>query len=436
MRGNFVDVPTDCPQRDERLGWTGDLQVFAPTASFLYDTAGMLRSWLADLAVEQARGPRRRRADVRAVPADIKPPGFPPLQAEAGWGDAAVVVPWVLYERHGDAAAARRPVGQHDRLARRRSTSGPAPTWTSRTAASCSATGWTPPRRRTTRPARGRRGSASPPPTWPGRRASSPQAAEVLGRDGSRVRRPGRAGGRAVPRRVRHPDRPAGVPVADRLRAGPGVRPARPPSSASTPAGCWPQQVAADGFHIASGFLGTPFVTDALTNAGELATAYELLLQRENPSWLYPVTMGATTIWERWDSMLPGRLDQPRRHDVVQPLRVRRGGRLAAPHGRRARAGGARATGGCGSPRARARASPPPRRRTRRPTAQQTCAWTLDGTAFTLDVTVPPNTTAEVVAARRQRGGRGRLRAALVQPSASRSRSRSRSPTPFWAPPE
>ena len=53
MRGNFVDLPTDCPQRDERLGWTGDLQVFAPTASFLYDSSGMLRSWLADLAVEQ-----------------------------------------------------------------------------------------------------------------------------------------------------------------------------------------------------------------------------------------------------------------------------------------------------------------------------------------------------------------------------------------------
>ena len=54
MRGNFLDVPTDCPQRDERLGWTGDIQVFAPTACFLYDTAGFLTSWLSDLAAEQA----------------------------------------------------------------------------------------------------------------------------------------------------------------------------------------------------------------------------------------------------------------------------------------------------------------------------------------------------------------------------------------------
>ena len=54
MRGNFVDVPTDCPQRDERLGWTGDLQVFAPTAAYLYDCAGFLASWLKDLAADQA----------------------------------------------------------------------------------------------------------------------------------------------------------------------------------------------------------------------------------------------------------------------------------------------------------------------------------------------------------------------------------------------
>src|SRR4029453_11191891 len=53
MRGNFLDVPIDCPQRDERLGWTGDIQVFAPTAAYLYDTAGFLGSWLADLAAEQ-----------------------------------------------------------------------------------------------------------------------------------------------------------------------------------------------------------------------------------------------------------------------------------------------------------------------------------------------------------------------------------------------
>ena len=62
MRGNFLDVPTDCPQRDERLGWTGDLQVFSPTASFLYDVSGFLQSWLKDLAVEQRKSRWKRDA--------------------------------------------------------------------------------------------------------------------------------------------------------------------------------------------------------------------------------------------------------------------------------------------------------------------------------------------------------------------------------------
>ncbi len=63
--------------------------------------------------------------------------------------------------------------------------------------------------------------------------------------------------------------------------------------------------VADNGHHIATGFAGTPYVCDALTSTGHLDDAYRLLLQQECPSWLYPVTMGATTIWERWDSMLP-----------------------------------------------------------------------------------------------------------------------------------
>src|SRR5262249_34189000 len=102
MRGNFLDVPTDCAQRDERLGWTGDVQVFAPTALFLYDTAGFLTSWLADLAAEQ-------HADGR-VP-NVVPEVLEGLllgkhdhsAPAAAWGDAAVIVPWTIYERSGDS---------------------------------------------------------------------------------------------------------------------------------------------------------------------------------------------------------------------------------------------------------------------------------------------------------------------------------------------
>ena len=94
MRGNFLDVPTDCPQRDERLGWTGDLQVFAPTAAYLYDVSGMIGNWLEDLRAEQR--------DDGTVPIYI--PTVPPecLTRTAGWSDAATVVPEALHTAYGD----------------------------------------------------------------------------------------------------------------------------------------------------------------------------------------------------------------------------------------------------------------------------------------------------------------------------------------------
>src|SRR6266536_4585441 len=94
MRGNFLDVPTACPQRDERLGWTGDIQVFAPTAMFLFDTAGFLSSWLGDLRAEQ-----HPDGSVPFVVPDALRDHSP---AAAAWGDAATIVPWVLYQRTGD----------------------------------------------------------------------------------------------------------------------------------------------------------------------------------------------------------------------------------------------------------------------------------------------------------------------------------------------
>jgi alpha-L-rhamnosidase len=93
-RGNFLHVPTDCPQRDERLGWTGDIQVFAPTATDLVDCDGFLASWLRDLALEQ-------EAAHGVVPFVVPHVLGRPVPA-AAWGDAATVVPWVLHERYGD----------------------------------------------------------------------------------------------------------------------------------------------------------------------------------------------------------------------------------------------------------------------------------------------------------------------------------------------
>ena len=391
MRGNFVDVPTDCPQRDERLGWTGDLQVFAPTASFLYDTAGMLRSWLADLAVEQLED------HDGIVP--IYVPFIPllpfPVQAECGWGDAAVVVPWVLYQRPGDARPARRPVGLDDRAGSTSSHGRPVTGSTSPGSASCSATGWTRPRRRTTPGRPARRGACV--------RHRLPRP---LGADRGAMRR--RCSVVTAARYARLAER-----AAERFRAEfvtPAGRVAFPAQTAYALAlqfdllepgqreharQLLAEQVAADGWHIGTGFLGTPLVTDALADAGEIASAYELLLQRENPSWLYPVTMGATTIWERWDSMLPDGSINPGEMTsfnhyaygaVADWLHRTVAGLAPAEPGYRRLRIAPRPGPGISSAAATHET----------PYGRAEVSWTLDGSSFALEVTVPPNTTAEV----------------------------------------
>ena len=157
MRGNFLDVPTDCPQRDERLGWTGDIAVFAPTAAFLYDCAGLLTSWLADLAAEQAElgtvpfyvpwvellGAGRSRPRSGATPRSI--------------------VPWVLLRALRRHRRAARPVRRACAPGSTRSPASPARAGCG-TPGSSSATGSTRPPRRTGRPTPAPTRTWSPPP--------------------------------------------------------------------------------------------------------------------------------------------------------------------------------------------------------------------------------------------------------------------------------
>ncbi|PWW25000.1 alpha-L-rhamnosidase [Geodermatophilus normandii] len=390
MRGNFLDIPTDCPQRDERLGWTGDLQVFAPTASFLHDTTGMLRSWLADLAVEQ------REFD-GVVPMYV--PFLPllpfPQQAETGWGDAAVVVPWVLYQRTGDAGLLADQWGSMtawvDAFAARAGEALDFP------GGGFSFGDWLDTAAPPDNPAAARTPWQCVATAYLARSARTvAQAAEVLGHDGTRF---AELGERAAARfraeyvspngRVAFPSQTAYALALEFDLLEPGQR--------EHAGRLLAQQVLADGFHIASGFLGTPLVTDALTNAGELATAYALLLQRENPSWLYAVTMGATTIWERWDSMLPDGTINPGEmtsfnHYAFGAVadwlhRTVAGLAPAAPGYRRIRFA---PRPGPGLTSAAATHETP--------YGTASVSWALTGgTAFALDVVVPPNTSAEVV---------------------------------------
>ena len=305
LRGNFLDVPTDCPQRDERLGWTGDIAVFTPTATYLFDVDDFLRDWLKDLAAEQ------QAADglVPSVVPDVlkyveRPAGWPIPDTTAIWSDAAVWVPWSLWWAYGDLQVL---ADQFDSMVAhvRRIESKLSPTglWDE----GFQFGDWLDP---------------TAPPDEPGvsRADNGVVATACLYRDAHIVRD-------AATLLGRHEDAEHFASLAERTRAAFNEHYVRPEgiihSDAETPYALAivfglldPEDeqlagkrladlVAESGYHIRTGFAGTPFITHALTQTGHLEAAYRLLLQTECPSWLYPVTMGATTIWERWDSMLP-----------------------------------------------------------------------------------------------------------------------------------
>ncbi len=296
MRDNFVGVPTDCPQRDERLGWTGDINAFAPTAAFLYDVRGVLGSWLRDLALEQ----QEKGFVPWVVPDVLSTPSSP----TALWSDVAVSLPWALYREYGDeqiladayesmTTFIRQVAGLLDENG----------LWS---------TGfqygdWLDPDAPDDNPAGGKTDRHLVAGAYLCRTTREMAAtARILGHEddaaefddlavtvrdafrreyvtptGRLVNETATAYALAIAFGILDEDQ--AQHAGDRLAA----------------------VVAQAGYRISTGFAGTPLVTDALSSTGHLDEAYLLLLETRAPSFLYPVTMGATTIWERWDSIRP-----------------------------------------------------------------------------------------------------------------------------------
>jgi alpha-L-rhamnosidase len=314
LKGNFVDLPTDSPQRDGRLGWTGDIAVFAPSATFLFDVDTFLQDWLLDLAAEQGSAsgvvPFVVPNAFKFMP-ELTAPGaevFGGLNLQetptALWGDAAVWVPWALWRAYGNRAvlSTQYPsMAAHVRHAESRLSA--SDLWD---------TGfqfgdWLDPTAPADRP-------------FDAKADGGVIATACLIRSARIVARTAELTGRSV--EAAHFDR-----LADRITAAfnrhyvaddgrifsdaPAVYAIAicfdilQPVNTQAAGRRLAELVAASDHHIASGFAGTPFVADALTRTGHLADAYQLLLQASPPSWLYEVEMGATTIWERWDAMLP-----------------------------------------------------------------------------------------------------------------------------------
>lgn len=298
MRGNFLDVPVDCPQRDERLGWTGDIQVFSPTASYLFDTSGFLASWLKDLAADQYPD----GTVPYVVPDMFRTPDLAPA---AAWGDAATVVPWVLHERFGDLDVLRRQYpsmkGWVDKIA---SLAGGNHLWEG----GFQFGDWLDP---------------TAPPEHPENAQADPDViataylirsarilaatAALLGKDKDAARY------RALAEASRTAFNREYVTCSGRVLSDCQTVYSlvllwdllETDAQRTNASRRLAELVRGAGFKVSTGFVGTPLILDALTRSGAVDLAYRMILEKGNPSWLYPVTMGATTIWERWDSMLP-----------------------------------------------------------------------------------------------------------------------------------
>jgi alpha-L-rhamnosidase len=388
MRGNFLDVPTDCPQRDERLGWTGDIQVFAPTACFLYDSAGFLDSWLQDVAAEQR--------DAGGVVAPIVPNiMFKTPLPTAAWGDAAVFIPWVLYQRYGDEGILAQQFESMrawvDLVAQ---IAGAGRLWDK----SFQFGDWLDPSAPPDRPAAGRTEPSLVATAYFARSAELLSlTAGVLGKADEEARY------RALAEEVRA--------AFNREYVTPGGRVLSDSTTAYALAIAFAllrdeeqrrraglrlaALVRESRYRISTGFVGTPLICDALCSVGEHDAAYRLVLERENPSWLYSVTMGATTIWERWDSMLPDGSINPGEMTsfnhyafgaIADWLHRTVAGLAPAAPGYRRLAVQPRPGGGLTSARARHQT----------PYGSAECAWQLADGLITVDLVVPPNAMADV----------------------------------------
>lgn len=407
LRDNACDVPTDCPHR-ERAGWTGDWQLYVPTAAYLYDVAGFSTKWLRDVAVDQwpdgtvANMSPSTRGEGREGPVAF-------LNGSAGWGDAAVIVPWELYRAYGDTGVLAElwPTmvrwldrverlardGRHPARAQRRPDPLPHERYLVDTGFHWGE--WLVPGE-----------EIADFPAWvaadKGEVATAYYAysarlvariATLLGRDDDAARYG------ELAERAREAWQIEYLDAEGRLVPDTQADHVRALAFDLVPAALRPavaerlvELVRKAGTHLGTGFLATPYLLPVLADTGHLDVAYELLLQDSEPSWLVMVDRGATTVWERWngvdaDGVPHESLNHYSKGAVVSFLhRYTAGLELLDPAHRRFRV---RPRPGGGLTWAETAHESPHGR--------IEVAWRRDGDRFDLRVAVPAGTEAEVV---------------------------------------
>ncbi|MBH0081874.1 alpha-L-rhamnosidase [Salinibacterium sp. SWN167] len=302
QRDNFVSVPTDCPQRDERMGWTGDAQAFAMTANTIFDTESFWRSWLLDLEIDQDDdGAVAAVVPNMLIDSDFLLDGVPTsIMGRAGWGDAATIVPWSIYESYGSTEVLEQQLSSMRRWVEYLANwagdgivlstefqfgdwldpdaPGDRP-WEAKVSADFVANAFYAHSARLL--ARSERLVGDADEATRIDALADAVAAETWKRWGTDARNSAAGLAMAIEFTI--------APVAEHETLGNELA----------------QLVRDTAGRITTGFLGTPLVLPALTRTGHNDEAFLMLLRRDAPSWLYQVDRGATTIWERWDAIQP-----------------------------------------------------------------------------------------------------------------------------------
>lgn len=295
MKGNFLDIPTDCPQRDERLGWTGDAQVFASTASYLMNTALFYKKWLRDMKAEQTK---------EFGPPHVVPNILGNQAAGAAWSDAATVIPWVVYETFGDKQVLEEQFesmkGYVDYITEHCDENG---LWQN----GYQYGDWL---ALDKEESADRTGATDKYLVANAYYAYSckivADAAKVLGKEElaeeygtlhekivelfneEYITRTGRMVSETQ----------TGCVLALHFKLAKEQYRERIMKSLI-------QNIEVHKNHLSTGFVGTPYICHALSENGQHDLAGTIFLQEDYPSWIYAVKKGATTIWERWNSIMP-----------------------------------------------------------------------------------------------------------------------------------
>ncbi len=282
QKGNFLDVPTDCPQRDERLGWTGDAQVFVKTATLNYNVEKFFTKWLADLAADQGEDGRVGHVIPDLLGGD----------SSAAWADASTICPWEIYLAYGNPQILS---DQFDSMKK----------WVNYITANTKDNYlWT---------------GGQHFGDWLGLDATSGsykgstredfiatafyaystslviKAGKVLGKDISEYEALYDSIVAAFQKTYPKYETQTECVLAAHFKLAPNCQAAADQLAL---------MVKECGIQLKTGFVGTPYLLHVLSDYGYADLAYSLLLRESYPSWLYPITKGATTIWEHWDGIM------------------------------------------------------------------------------------------------------------------------------------